>query len=317
MHPERTAEVQTTRRRARIEVAPLAQHIGAEIRGVDLASDLDDDTVAAIRDALLRWKVVFFRDQQLDRDRHVAFGARFGEVTPAHPTLPAPFPDRPEILVVKADPHSHDPKDSILEHRWHSDVTYVETPPLGSILRAIQVPPYGADTEWTNTTAAYATLSEPLRSMIDGLHAVHHNVLHMVRGEPTPLVRAFQATRLRALHPVVTVHPETGERNLFVNPDYTSHIAEMSRRESAHVLACLYEHLASREFTVRFHWEPGSVAFWDNRSTAHLAPADVPAGFHRAMERITLAGTKPVGVNGFVSYALDEPDATPQLDANR
>jgi taurine dioxygenase len=149
--------------------------------------------------------------------------------------------------------------------------------------------------------------------MIDALHAVHHNVLHLVRGEPTPLMRAFQSVSLRALHPLVTVHPETGERILFVNPDYTSHIVEMNRRESAHVLACLYEHLASREFTVRFHWEPGSVAFWDNRSTAHLAPADVPAGFHRVMERITLAGTRPVGVNGFVSRALDAPDESPQL----
>jgi alpha-ketoglutarate-dependent taurine dioxygenase len=143
--------------------------------------------------------------------------------------------------------------------------------------------------------------------MVDGLHAVHHNVLHLVRGEPTPLMRAFQAKRLRALHPVVTVHPETGERVIFVNPDYTSHIVELTRRESGYVLACLNEHLSSREFTVRFHWEPGTVAFWDNRSTAHLAPADVPSGYHRLMERITLAGTAPVGVNGFVSHALDEP----------
>jgi taurine dioxygenase len=298
MHPTLTAA---------LDVVPLSQHTGAEIRGVDLASDLDDGTIRAIRDALLRWKVVFFRNQRLGRDEHVAFGARFGEVTPAHPTLPARFPDRPEILVLESDPHSHDPGDSILEHRWHSDVTYVAAPPMGSILRAVEVPPYGADTEWTNLAAAYATLSEPLRSMVDGLHAVHHNVLHLVRGEPTPLMRAFQAKRLRALHPVVTVHPETGERVIFVNPDYTSHIVELTRREGGYVLACLNEHLASREFTVRFHWEPGTVAFWDNRSTAHLAPADVPSGYHRLMERITLAGTAPVGVDGFVSHALDEP----------
>lgn len=306
MHRESTAPLAQPGRAA-VEVVPLAQHIGAEIRGVDLASDLDDDTVGSIRAALLRWKVVFFRDQQLDRDAHVAFGARFGDVTPAHPTLPARFPERPEILVLESEPHGDDPEDSILEHRWHSDVTYVEAPPMGSILRAVEVPPYGADTEWTNLAAAYAALSEPLRSMIEGLHAVHHNVLHLVRGEPTPLMRAFQSKRLRALHPVVTVHPETGERILYVNPDYTSHIVELTRRESGHVLACLNEHLASREFTVRFHWEPSSVAFWDNRSTAHLAPADVPAGFHRTMERITLAGTRPVGANGFVSHALDEP----------
>jgi taurine dioxygenase len=144
---EPVAGSHTNRRSVPIDVIPLAQHIGAEVRGVDLATDLDGDAIAAIRAALLQWKVVFFRDQHLDRDAHVAFGARFGEVTPAHPTLPAPFPERPEILVVKADPHSHDPGDSILEHRWHSDVTYVEAPPLGSILRAVQVPPFGADTE--------------------------------------------------------------------------------------------------------------------------------------------------------------------------
>jgi taurine dioxygenase len=315
MHRDARPPLEATPRRGRVEVAPLAQHIGAEIRGVDLASDLDDETIGSIRDALLRWKVVFFRDQQLDRDGHVAFGARFGEVTTAHPTLPARFPDRPEILVLEAEPHSDDPGDSILEHRWHSDVTYVEAPPMGSILRAVQVPPYGADTEWTNLAAAYASLSEPLRSMIDGLHAVHHNVLHLVRGNPTPLMRAFEATRLLALHPVVTVHPETGERILFVNPDYTSHIVEMSRRESAHLLACLNEHLANREFTVRFHWEPGTVAFWDNRSTAHLAPADVPPGFHRTMERITLAGTRPIGVDGFVSCALAAGENPLQLAA--
>jgi taurine dioxygenase len=312
MHREQTAPLEAERTRggrAGLDVVPLSQHIGAEIRGVDLASDLDQATVGAIRDALLQWKVVFFRDQELSRDAHVAFGARFGEVTPAHPTLPSRFPERPEILALEAESHGHDPEDSILEHRWHSDVTYVEAPPLGSILRAVQVPPYGADTEWTNLAAAYASLSEPVRSMIDGLHAVHHNVLHLVRGEPTPLMRAFQAKRLRALHPVVTVHPETGERILYVNPDYTSHIVELTRRESGHLLACLNEHLAGRELTVRVHWEPGTVAFWDNRSTAHLAPADVPAGYQRLMERITLAGTRPVGVNGFVSYALDEPGA--------
>ncbi len=307
MHRQPTAPPTSHRRAPGVEVVPLSQHIGAEIRGVDLASDLDDDTIGSIRAALLAWKVVFFRDQQISRDAHVAFGARFGDVLPAHPTLPAPYPERPEILVVEKDPVSHDPDGSLLEHRWHTDVTFVEAPPLGSILRAVEVPPYGADTEWTNLAAAYATLSEPLRSMIDGLRAVHHNVLHLVRGEPTPLMRTFEATRLRALHPVVTVHPETGERVLFVNPGYTSHVVEMTRRESAHVLACLHEHLASREFTVRFHWEPGSIAFWDNRATAHLAPADVPAGHHRSMERITLRGTRPVGVNGFASRALDPP----------
>jgi alpha-ketoglutarate-dependent taurine dioxygenase len=295
-----------------VDVRPLSTHTGAEIPGVDLSSDLDDGTIRRIRDALLRWKVVFFRGQHLTRDAHVALGSRFGLVAPAHPTLPARFPERPEILVLEKDPLSDAPDGSAIDHRWHTDVTYVEAPPMGSILRAVDVPPYGADTEWTNLAAAYATLSEPLRSMIDGFTAVHENVLHLVRGEPTPLMRAFMATRLRALHPVVTVHPETGERMLYVNPDYTSHIVELSRRESHHVLACLNEHLTGREFTVRFRWEPGDVAFWDNRSTAHVAPNDVPEGYHRVMERITLTGTRTVGVDGQMSRTLEvDAVATP------
>jgi taurine dioxygenase len=298
-----------------VEVHPLSKHTGAEVRGVDLSSDLDDTTVRQIRDALLRWKVVFFRGQHISREQHVALGARFGEVAPGHPTLPARFPERPEIIVLEKDPQDHEPDGSAIDHRWHTDVTYVEAPPLGSILRAVDVPPYGADTEWTNLVAAYAGLSEPLRTMIDGLTAVHHNVLHLVRGEPTPLMEAFMAKRLRALHPVVTVHPETGERVLYVNPDYTSHIVELSRRESHHVLACLNEHLARREFTVRFRWEPGDIAFWDNRSTAHIAPNDVPDGYHRVMERITLTGAAPVGVNGQQSRALDV-DAVPMTEAD-
>lgn len=293
-----------------LDVLPLSKFTGAEIRGIDLASELDDDTVRAIRAALLRWKVVFFRGQHLDPDTHVALGARFGQVTRAHPTLPARFPERPEILVIEKDPKGDAPGGSAIDHRWHSDVTYVASPPMGSILRAVQVPPYGADTEWTNLAAAYASLSEPLRSMIDGFTAVHENVLHLVRGEPTALMKAFMATRLNAIHPVVSVHPETGERILYVNPDYTSHIVELSRRESHHVLACLFEHLTSREFTVRFKWETGDVAFWDNRSTAHVAPNDVPEGYHRQMQRITLEGAPTVGLDGRTSYAIGETAAT-------
>lgn len=291
-----------------IDVVPLAQHIGAEIRGVRLSPDLDDATIGAIRAALLKWKVIFFRDQDLDRDTHVALGARFGEVSPAHPTLPPRFPERPEIVVLQKDAHGHEPDETIPEHRWHSDVTYVEAPPMGSILRAVELPPYGGDTEWTNLAAAYAALSEPLRTMVDGLTAVHHNVLHLVRGEPNQLQRDFESTRLRARHPVVTVHPETGERVLYVNPDFTSHILELTRQESAHVLACLYEQMTSREFTVRFQWAPGSVAFWDNRATAHRAPADVPPGYHREMERITISGVRPVGPDGFISHTFDPPE---------
>ena len=167
------------------------------------------------------------------------------------------------------------------------------------------VPEYGGDTQWTNLVVAYERLSAPVRALVDELHAVHHNVLPLSRGELSPeLQQQFQAQDLRAQHPVVRVHPETGERALFVNPNFTSHIVELSRQEGRHLLAMLYEHLSNPEFTVRFRWQPDSIAFWDNRATAHLVPTDVPPGFQRRMERITLAGDVPVGPDGSESYAL-------------
>ena len=293
----------------RVEVLPMSQHTGAEIHGVDLSEPMDDSTISAIRAALLRWKVVFFRDQELTRDEHVAFGRGFGSVISGHPTLAPRFPEHPEIVMIEKEHHRDDPDANEIEHRWHNDLSYTAAPPMGSILRAISVPPFGADTEWTNLAAAYATLSAPIRELIDGLTAVHHNVLHVVKGEPNKLAREFMATPLRARHPVVTVHPETGERQLYVNPDYTSHIVELSRQESGHLLEMLNEHVCSREFTVRFRWRPGSIAFWDNRATAHIAPADVVPGHRRVMERITLDGASFVGPTGFESVTVDESGA--------
>jgi alkyl sulfatase len=308
-----------------LEVRPQAGHIGAEIHGVDLSAPLAPAVVDAIRATLLRWKVVFFRDQQLTQAQHIAFGRAFGEVTPGHPTLPAAFPDHPEILLLdnqrfarkeRAARGGAEREDAAaggagrgdgpsIESRWHTDVTFVPNPPMGSILRGVVVPDYGGDTQWTNLVVAYERLSEPVRRLLDGLHAVHHNVLPLSRGELSPeLQQQFQSQDLRAQHPVVRVHPESGERALFVNPNFTSHIVELSRQEGRHLLAMLYEHLANPEFTVRFRWQPGSIAFWDNRATAHLVPTDVPPGARRSMQRITLAGDVPVGPDGSTSFAL-------------
>ena len=314
---------------AHLDVRPIAGLVGAEIHGVDLAEPLDAATVAEIRATLLRWKVVFFRDQHITQDQHVAFGRLFGEVTPAHPTLPAMFPEHPEILLLDnqlmaggetaedrgaggaggAGRKGRKPPLDI-ESRWHTDVTFVPDPPMGSILRGVVVPEYGGDTQWTNLVAAYESLSAPLQRLCDELHAVHHNHLPVGRGELTPgLKKQFQARDLRAVHPVVRVHPETGEKALFVNPNFTDHVVELSRREGNHLLALLYEHVADPRHTCRFRWQAGSIAFWDNRATCHLVPTDVPAGAHRSMHRITLAGDEPVGPDGFASHALggDEP----------
>jgi taurine dioxygenase len=305
----------TTAGSAGLEVRPIAGHIGAEIHGVDLTEPLDAGTVTEIRETLLRWKVVFFRDQHITQDQHVAFGRRFGEVTPAHPTLPAMFPDRPEILLLdnqliaggeKTDKKAGPATPQIaIESRWHTDVTFVPNPPMGSILRGVVVPEYGGDTQWTNLVAAYEALSSPLQRLCDELHAVHHNQLPVGRGNLTPgLKKQFQAQDLRAVHPVVRVHPETGEKAIFVNPNFTDHVVELSRREGKHLLALLYEQLADPEYTCRFRWRAGSIAFWDNRATCHLVPTDVPAGAHRSMQRITVAGDLPVGPDGSTSHAL-------------
>ena len=286
-----------------LDVRPMSGHIGAEVFGVDLSRPLDPAVVAEVRATLLRWKVVFFRDQDLTQDQHVAFGRYFGNVTPAHPTLPAAFPDHPEILLLDNQKYAND--DQTIESRWHTDVTFVPNPPMASILRGVVVPPYGGDTQFTNLVVAFEKLSAPIRDLIDGLHAVHHNVLPLARGEmPAEMAKIFNSTDIRSVHPMVRVHPETGERAIFVNPNFTSHVVELSRKEGRHLLAMLYEQISSPEYTCRFRWAPGSIAFWDNRATAHLVPTDVLPEFHRSMQRITLAGDVPVGPDGQPGYAL-------------
>jgi len=291
-----------------LDVRPLSGHIGAEIHGVDLRQ-LTPDTVAAVRAALLEWKVVFFRDQPLTQDQHLEFATAFGEPLPGHPTLLPAFADHPEILLLDNQAGGagggNKKGGPTIESRWHTDVTFMAEPPMGSILRGVVIPPYGGDTQWTNMVVAYEQLSPEVRTFIDGLHAVHHNDLPILRGEMTgELAKQFAARPLRSVHPVVRVHPETGEKALFVSPNFTSHIVELSRKEGGHVLAMLYEQMANPAYTCRFRWEPDSIAFWDNRATAHLVPTDVPKGMHRSMQRITIAGDTPVGPDGSLSYQL-------------
>ena len=287
-----------------LDVRPIAGNIGAEIHGVDLREPFEPAVLAEVRAALLEWKVIFFRDQPITPEQQIAFGSQFGDVTPAHPTLPPEMPEYPEILVLDNKTIAKGRGPSI-ESRWHTDVTFVPNPPMGSILHGVIVPPYGGDTQWINLVVAYERLSPQIQDLIDGLHAVHYNSLPLARGEMEGEYQSqFQSTRLEAVHPMVRVHPETGERALFVNPNFTDHVLELSRQEGRHLLAMLYEHMANAAFTCRFRWEPDSIAFWDNRATAHLVPTDVPPGYQRRMERITLAGDVPVGPDGSESYAL-------------
>lgn len=277
----------------RLDVRPQTALIGAEIHGVDLSRPLEPDTVTQIREALLRWKVVFFRDQDITPEQQIAFGRAFGEVTPAHPINP-PLPGYPEIYLIDGVERTRRPRNGarrpVRHTGWHTDITFVQNPALGSVLKAVQVPPYAGDTIWTNLVAVYEALSPALRGFIDGLTAVHE----------WP-----DNSKGAAVHPVVRVHPETGERGLFVNPGFTKYIRELEPAESEAVLDLLFYELSRPEFHVRFHWQPNSLAFWDNRATAHLAHVDLAhVDFERLHHRITLTGDVPEGPTGFRSEAL-------------
>ncbi|HET6335431.1 MAG TPA: TauD/TfdA family dioxygenase [Polyangiales bacterium] len=292
---------------ANLEVKPVAGHIGAEIRGVDLARPVSDAAVATIRQALLKWKVVFFRDQSIGHTEQVAFTARFGKVTYAHPLEDEPNPEHPEVLAI--DRRRYERRDGrryTYESRWHTDVTAVVNPPAGSILRAVNVPEHGGDTTWTNLVAAYEGLSAPLRALADGLKAEHRfNARRRIKDSENPYAKRVAANPQVSIHPVVRVHPETGERALFVSPGFTSHILDLSQSESERILELFFEQITKPAYTVRFRWNPGDIAFWDNRATAHLGPQDLDhLDLERVLYRTTIVGDVPVGVDGFRSQLV-------------
>ncbi|MCU1346082.1 MAG: Taurine dioxygenase [Acidimicrobiia bacterium] len=291
--------------RLHLDVRPVAGYIGAELHGVDLSEELSDATIAEIRQALLRYKVVFFRNQSIDHAQQVAFSKRFGKVTPAHPHEDDPPAGFPEILPIDTRRYEakFGKKIATYDNGWHTDVTALVNPPAASILRADVVPAYGGDTTWTNLVAAYEGLPPALRELADGLRARHSFGQLRSAIAPTSTYAASIAARpLVAIHPVVRVHPETGERALYVSPSFTSHdrdIIGLSPRQSERLLDLFYEEIAKPQYTVRFRWEPGSIAFWDNRSTAHLGPSDVNhLNVDRVLYRTTLEGDIPVGPDG-------------------
>jgi alpha-ketoglutarate-dependent taurine dioxygenase len=293
--------------RSGVQVKPVAGHIGAEIHGVDLSQPVSDDAVKEIRQALLKWKVIFFRDQQIGHAEQVAFTARFGQVTYAHPLEDEPNSDHPEILAI--DRRRYERKDGrryTYESRWHTDVTAVVNPPAGSILRAVNVPDIGGDTTWTNLVAAYEGLSAPLRKLADGLKAEHRfNARQRFKDADNPFLRRAAANPQVSIHPVVRVHPETGERALFVSPGFTSHLLDLSQRESDTLLDLFFDQITKPAYTVRFRWNAGDIAFWDNRATAHLGPQDLDhLDLERVLYRTTLVGDIPVGVDGFRSQLV-------------
>jgi alpha-ketoglutarate-dependent taurine dioxygenase len=287
----------------RIEIRPVAGHIGAEIDGVDLRETLSDDVIADIRAALLKWKVVFFRDQHIGHAEQIAFTRRFGRVTPAHPHEDEPPQGFPEILPIDSRRYEsrYGKKRVTYDNGWHTDVTALVNPPAASILRAEIVPSFGGDTQWTNLVAAYENLPAELRAFADALRAKHSFQPLGVRG--SPWYEKIQRNPLVAIHPVVRVHPETGESALFVSPSFTAREREIEGfgpRQSQRILELLWEEVSRPEYTVRFRWQPGSIAFWDNRSTAHLGPSDLGhlEDTTRVLYRTTIEGDVPVGPDG-------------------
>jgi alpha-ketoglutarate-dependent taurine dioxygenase len=287
-----------------LDVRLLSGVIGAEIRNVDLTAHLDDRTIIDIRSLLLRHRVIFFPQQHLTAEQHSAFARRFGELTPAHPVIPGidGHPEVFEIDYTKSRELYATYGDVSRRVRqgvgWHTDVTFVERPPLGSILNAITIPPSGGDTIWSNQVAAYEGLSAALRAFLDGLTAVHDGKAQfselLKRRDGDGEWEGQIYDRLEPVeHPVVRTHPETGERSLFVNAGFTSHIKELAPAESDHLLSYLYAHSTKADYTVRYHWTAGDVAFWDNRTTQHSVVGDFGAQ-HRVIQRVTLRGDRPV-----------------------
>ncbi|GAA3206391.1 TauD/TfdA dioxygenase family protein [Dactylosporangium siamense] len=271
----------------------LGPRFGADVHDIDLDRATDDE-LAEVRAALVEHKVLFFGGQQLDDDGQVRLGRRLGELTASHPVVGGVDEAHPEVYAL-------DSADNGFADVWHTDVTFMPRPPLGSILRAVVLPPSGGDTNWADSQLAYESLSAPVRDLADRLTAVHDGnrefgyYLAQRRGGKGSVWDGEVVTRLDPVeHPVVRVHPETGRRGLFVNPGFTSHIVGVSEAESRGILDLLYAHLTKPEHIVRHRWRAGDVAMWDNRSTAHYANRDYGTA-HRVMHRITLRGDVPVG----------------------
>lgn len=279
-----------TRPYERIVLRPLSPTIGAVVDGVDLAGPIDDALHEELHRALLEWKVLFFEDQDLGRERQRAFAERWGEPE-RHPFYRYVQPGQSDVDVVTLAKDADTPG---FENEWHADLTWHTRPSFGAVLRAVEVPPVGGDTLWADAGAAYDLLPDELKEQVDGLSAVHDWRTTFGLGMPADTVRELSAELPPTTHPVVRVHPETGRRGLFVNRIFTQRIVGLDEAESDALLLRLYAQYDRPEVQCRFRWSPGAVAFWDNRATLHYASSD----YHpqaRVMDRISIAGDVPVG----------------------
>lgn len=279
---------------AALDLLPRAGRIGAEVRGVRLSGRIEPETFESIRQALYRHKVLFFRAQQhLDDAEQQAFARRFGDLV-EHPTVPS----KEGTQILELDSHHGGRANS-----WHTDVTFEVAPPQVSVLRAVVIPPYGGDTVWANTAAAYDELPPALQTLAEQLWALHGNDYDYAatRIEPDAHgARRYQEVFTRRLiqseHPLVRVHPETGERTL-VSGHFIKNFLGYNTQDSSHLYALFQNHITRLENTVRWRWQAGDVAIWDNRATQHYAINDY-GDQHRVVRRVTVAGDVPVSVDG-------------------
>jgi taurine dioxygenase len=273
-----------------IEVKPISGAIGAEIAGVDMARELDDEVVAEVRHAFLEHLVIFLRDQKVTPQQQLAFAKRFGDPI-EYPQLKG-LPESPMITPVVKLEHERNNFGGI----WHSDTTYLPVPPMGSMLLAREVPPYGGDTMFANQYLAYEALSDGLKRTLEGLVGVSSSAkADVTRTREDALKQAGAGAtpkKLEAEHPIVRTHPETGRKALYTSDAHTASIKGWTEAESLPLLHFLWQHQTKPEYTCRFQWQVGSLAFWDNRCAMHN-PINDYHGFRRVMHRVTLAGDTP------------------------
>lgn len=275
-----------------IDLEPLTGALGAEVRGIDLSRPIDQDVLGRIKEALLEHLVLIFPEQDLTPEQHKALGARFGTLN-LHPFVEG-LEGHPEIIeIIKEKGEQHNWGEG-----WHSDVSFLEEPSMGSLLYAREIPPYCGDTLYANMYLAYETLSKGMKAMLDGLVAVHSSGAAEEFSGPYLAMRAKGNGEIRTEHPVVRSHPETGRKVLYVNRVFTRRFKDMTEAESRPLLGFLCDHAERPEFTCRIRWRENSLVFWDNRATMHHAVADyfpsrVGVGFRRRMHRVTVNGDRP------------------------